>query len=238
MNVAQLLVSVVVEVLAKDERRHEACERIVAVAGERARLEPRVAFPRAALRDQVMLERCERHGQRAAVAVGAQPHVDPEYVTVGGHFGERGDDAPAETIEELAIGERARAVRLAFLGIREHEVDVRRDVELAAAQLPHADDDEALWRSGFVADGLAVRRGELARMQRRRGVECNFRQRGDRCQHLGERRAPGQVAGKRMHEEAAPQHPQGRREGDAVATFDDRREGVTRGGPVERHVER
>ncbi len=75
-------------------------------------------------------------------------------------------------------------------------------------------------------------------MQRRRGVECNFRQRGDRCQHLGERRAPGQVAGERMHEEAAPQHPQGRREGDAVATFDDRREGVTRGGPVERHVQR
>ena len=57
MDVAQSVISVVVQVLAKDERRHQRVELVVPLAGQRAGLEPRVALPRAPLRDEVLLER-------------------------------------------------------------------------------------------------------------------------------------------------------------------------------------
>ena len=103
----------------------------------------------------------------AALAVRPQPHVDAEHVAVGGDVVERGDDAPAEAVEILAVGDDARARGLAFLGIDEHEVDVGRHVELAAAQLAHADHDELLRRAAVRADRRAVHRVEVARMHAR-----------------------------------------------------------------------
>ena len=82
VDVAQALVGIVVEVLAKDEGRDERVELVVPRAGHRARLEPGVALPRAPLRDQVQLERRIGHGQGPAFAIGAQPHVDAEDVAI------------------------------------------------------------------------------------------------------------------------------------------------------------
>ena len=78
MDVAQPVVGVVVEVLAKDERRHQRVELVVPLARQRARLEPGVALPGATLRDEVLLERRVGHRQRPALAVGSKPHVDAE----------------------------------------------------------------------------------------------------------------------------------------------------------------
>ncbi len=83
MHIAQAVVSVVVEVLAKHERIHERFELAAPIAGQRARLQPRIAFPRAALGLQVRLQPGERRRQRTAFAVGAQTHVHAEYVSAG-----------------------------------------------------------------------------------------------------------------------------------------------------------
>ena len=85
--VAQSFVDVVVEVFAIDERIDQPRELFVPAAGQRARLEPRVAFPGATLRDQILLERGERYGQRSARAVGSKAYVDAKHVAIGRDLG-------------------------------------------------------------------------------------------------------------------------------------------------------
>ena len=185
MHVAQARVRVVVEILAVHERRHERHRaRRAAVAGQRPRLEPRVALPRAALRDQVLLERGVGDGQRTGIAVRPQPHVDAEHEAVGGHLVQRGDHAASEPLEELAVAEPPRARGLAFLRIDEDEVDVGRHVELAAAELAHRDDHEPLRRSRVRTDRFA----ELARkrcvVQAHCGIDRNLGEPGDGAEAL------------------------------------------------------
>jgi len=67
----------------------------------------------------------------------------------GRRLGQRGDDAAAQAVEEILIRQNLRATRVAVLRIDEHEIDVGRDVELAAAELAHGDDDQ-LFRRGAV----------------------------------------------------------------------------------------
>ena len=80
MHVAQARVGVVVEVLAEHERLDDRGQRVVGPAGERPCLEPGVALPGPSLGEEVLLQRREGHGERAAVAVRAQAHVDAEDV--------------------------------------------------------------------------------------------------------------------------------------------------------------
>ena len=208
----------------------------MALAGQRARLEPGVALPRAALRDQVLLERGERHRQRAALAVGAQPHVDAEDVAVRGDVVERADDAPAEPVEELAVGKAARAVGLAFLRVDEDEVDVGRDVELAAAELAHADDDQALHRAGGVAR-LAVRRGQRRVVERVRRSDGDLGEPGDVGADLEQVGAAGEVADQRLqhHPPSQPAQRPGERRG--VALRDRGVDCARDRPPVERRVD-
>ena len=183
MDVAQTVVGVEVEVLAKHEGPDQRIELVVARAGQRARLEPRVTLPRAALRDQVALERRVGNRERPALAVGPQPHVDAKHVAVCRDVVEGADDAPAEAFEELAVREHARTVGLAVVGVDEDEVDVRRDVELAAAQLAHADNDEVLRDAVLVA-----RRRRGSRAARGHGVrgraQCQSPRGGSCCRRL------------------------------------------------------
>ena len=60
VHVAQTSIGVVIEILAKHERRNEPFQLVATLAGQGPRLEPRVALPGAPLRDQVLLERGER----------------------------------------------------------------------------------------------------------------------------------------------------------------------------------
>ena len=204
MDVAQTLVRIEVQVLAKDERRDQRIELVVPGARHGPRLEPRVALPGASLRDQVLFERRVRHRQRTARTIRAQPHVDAEHVAVGAHVVQRADDAAAEPLEEIAIRQRPRAVGLAVFRVDEDQVHVGRHVELAAAELAHADHDEILRPPALVAR-LAVGVGQDAVVQRDGGTQRDFRQPRHVAADLGEIGAPREVARERVQEHAATQ---------------------------------
>src|SRR5262249_3930453 len=138
----------VVQVLAEDEGPRDAHQRLAGVAAaERPRLDPGVALPLAAVRHEVLLERIEAHRQWPVVAPWAQPHVDAEGAPVGRRLVERADELAPEALEEFVMAEPARALRLAVARVGEDQVDVGGNVELAPAELAHADDDKALPRA-------------------------------------------------------------------------------------------
>jgi hypothetical protein len=145
-----------VEVLAKDEGAADGLQFVPArtpagagavagaVASERPRLDPGIAFPLAALGVEVVLQHVEGADQRAGIAVGPQPHVDAKHLAVFRDVGDGVDQAAPQAREEFEIGNRPGAVGIAVLGVGEDQVDVRRDIELAPAELAHADDDQLL----------------------------------------------------------------------------------------------
>ena len=126
----------VVEVLAENERPHDAIERGGGRgrAAEGARLEPGIALPFAPLRDQVVLQRIEVARQRSGIAIRPQAHVDAEHEAILGLLRQQPDQAAPRLL--IALSQLVRAV------VEKHEIDVGRDVELAPAELAHADDDQ------------------------------------------------------------------------------------------------
>ncbi len=198
----------VVEILPEHERPDDLSELLGQArlaAGDDARLDPRVAFPLAPMREEVLLERVEARRERPGVAPRPQPHVDPEDLPVRGRVGEEADHALPEPHEELVMRERPRTGGLAFLRIHEHEVDVGGDVELAPAELAHPDDQE-------VAGGRAVGRLERGARAGVGGGERNLGEVAHRRHDLGERREPGEVADGDAQEHPRPQLPERRRE--------------------------
>ena len=155
-----------------------------------------------------MLEAGERRRERAAFAVRPKPHVHAENVAVRGRVVQRGHDAAAEAVEILAIGDRPRSRRVAFLGIHEHEVDVGRHVELAAAQLAHADDDQLLPMAGLGPHRRAVDRIERPGMHAKRFAQGGIGKHGHGRADLGQRCAAREVAQHRVQEHALAQAPQ------------------------------
>ena len=144
MKVAHGIERAVIEVFAKHEGAGDFLEFGIAFAVERACLDPGVALPLAPLSDEVALQRVERAHQRPGIAVGAQAHVHPEDLPVLGDVGQRLDDAFAESLEEFEVADDLGAAGIAVFRVDENQVDVRRDIELAPAELAHADDDELL----------------------------------------------------------------------------------------------
>ena len=132
----------------------------------------------------------------------------------------------------------ARAVGLAVLRIDEDQVDVGRDVELAAAELAHADDDEIL-RAARVVARLAVQRGERAVVERdraraapsRRASSCWRRPRRGRARPVRSRASVCRNTRRRSVRSAAASAAGSPRATRVV----DRRVGRR---PVERRVER
>ena len=149
LHLAQAVEGRVVEVAAE----HEGLERLDqgrahrAVAGHRVRLDPGVALPVAALALVVLLHRRQRQRQAPGAAEGAQAHVDAEGEAVGGDLAQHLDQALAQAQEIVLVGQPARAVALAGLAEGEDQVDVGGEVELASAQLAHADHGQALGRA-------------------------------------------------------------------------------------------
>ncbi len=139
VQLAQRCECAVVKVAAEHERAHQVKQFLRAIAAYDAPLDPRIAFPLAALRHEVVFEHAEAARERPVGAERPQSHVDAEYVTIGGHFGEQRNQPARETREVFMVAERPGTVCFAVLGVSEHEVDVGRHVELAAAELAHAD---------------------------------------------------------------------------------------------------
>ncbi|MNQ52716.1 hypothetical protein D3C85_667430 [compost metagenome] len=206
-----------VKVLSIDERHAQAFQLAglrAAVAaferlrGHQARLQPGIAFPFATLADQVVFKRVQAPGQRAGVAVGAQPQVGAEYLAIGVHFRNHRHHAPRQPAVELVVADAARAIRFAFFAVQHDQVDVGRHVQLAAAQLAHADDQHFLRLAGGGVARHAVHRGQIgghaAVCLRHRDV-C---QRGHCADHFFKVGLAGQVAHDQHAEHALAQFAQ------------------------------
>jgi hypothetical protein len=161
VQLAHGTVGVVIQILAVDEGAHHVGEA-GDIAGQCLGLDPGIAFPFAALGEQVVFQRRKAHHQRAGVAVRAQAHVDTEYLAIQRDVIDQADDALAHLAEVFVIADLARAAGFAAFGVDEDQVDVGRYIQFATAQLAHADDDELLHFAAVLADGLAVLRQRAA----------------------------------------------------------------------------
>ena len=211
MHVAQAGISIVVEILAEHERGDEALELLGAIAGQRPRLQPRVALPGSPLSHQIFLQRRKRRRQRAAVAVRPQAHVDAKHKAFGGNVAECCDDTPPEAVEKFLVGQRFRSGRRAVLGVGEHEVDIRGGVELGAAQFAHRDDDESLRLAAIRAERLAVRPDEQLVMHADCGLDRELGQTRLRCTDLRQIGAAGEIPQQCGEPDARAQRAQSRR---------------------------
>ena len=112
------------------------------IAGDRTALDQGLALPRSAPGLVVAQGRVERTGQRTLFAVGAKPHVNPVGNAPRGVFGEQPDDLGSHPCEELGVRDDSRPRGAAILVIEEDKIDVGAVVQLGAAELAQAQDDE------------------------------------------------------------------------------------------------
>jgi hypothetical protein len=110
---------------------------------------------------QVILERSEADHERARFAERPQAQIHPVDETFVRNRAQELRDASTEPVEVLFVRERAPPVGLAVLREQEYQVDVRREIELAAAKLAHPEHEERQ-RRAIRAPWRAVASGELA----------------------------------------------------------------------------
>ncbi|MND62336.1 hypothetical protein D3C80_536180 [compost metagenome] len=147
LHLAQAVDDAEVDVAAKHEGAQQLGEGlgVLALGPQHPRLDHGVALPVAAMVLVVVLHGGKGDGERPRLAEGAQPHVDSEHLTILGGLVQGVDQALAQLDEELLVGEFAPpADRVAVVGEGEDEVDVRGEVQLAAPQLAHAEDEQGL----------------------------------------------------------------------------------------------
>ena len=165
-----------VEMLAPDVGRQVGQEGLAdgEVAGDGVRLDHGRALPVLADALVVELGGLHRHGERRRARVGPQPEVGAEDVAVGRglrHQLHQHARAAHEVPRQLLVAGERRRVAV----VEQDEVDVAGIVELAGAELAHAEHGEGR-RLGIAADGeLSVARelqqdriGERAQAARRR----------------------------------------------------------------------
>ncbi len=152
VQLAQALENAVVEVAAVDEGRDQRTQRQRASAFDRAArsddaaLEPGKPFPLAALHLQVLFQHRQADHRRPRVAVRPQGQVDAEDETVLGGVADQRIQ-PLDDVAEVFVerhrartGAVARGQPVFFVDV--DQVDVGRDVQLARAELAHADDPQ------------------------------------------------------------------------------------------------
>ena len=182
-----------IQVFAVDEGLHQF-HQPGRIPGEGAALDPGIAFPFAALGDEVFLQRGEAGNHRSAVAVGPQAQVDAEHIAVRRDFRNDLGQLAAEQGEVLMVGNPAWSAGLAVFRIDVDEVDVRGDIQFAAAQLAHADDDQLLSRAAFRAHGRAMAFAQPG-IEAAAGMgDGDFGQGADRGHHFLQIGTTGEVA--------------------------------------------
>ncbi|MGF6664398.1 hypothetical protein QF000_006066 [Paraburkholderia atlantica] len=163
-----------IQIASIDERRDDRVELLLQPLrrgahsfGYEPALDPRVTLPLAALHVEILFQHAEAAHQRARIAVRPQTHIDTKHVAVGGDLRERADQPLAEPREEL-LGRERRALAaggLAVVLVDEDQIDIRRHVQLAAAELAHADHAQREPLALLVAR-LAIQRFELGAQHR------------------------------------------------------------------------
>ncbi|MNS70235.1 hypothetical protein D3C72_1035760 [compost metagenome] len=194
VQVAQRVEHRIVEVAAEHKGQHHATQCLHvgrANVGERrddAAFHPGKALPFAAVGLQVVFQRRQRDGRRARVAVGAQHQVDAKDETVLGGVANQLVDPLDGAQKVLVVAELAPPVwpsgGIAVLFVHIDQVDVAGDIELARAQLAHADHPE-LHRLAIGALRRAVRDIQLRTGGGGGGIECQLGQLGDAAGHRG-----------------------------------------------------
>jgi hypothetical protein len=202
VHVSQAGIGIEVEILPEYEGRDQFLQLRAAIAGERSRLEPRVALPGASLRDEIALQRGERARQRPAVAIGPQARIDAKYETLGCNLAQCADDLAAEPVEEVLIREWPRAVGCSIFRVHEHQIDVGGHIELRPAELAHGHDDKPLGAAALAADRLAEGLREALVVNGDGDVDRDLREARHRRAHLRQVSAPREVA-----QERAEHHP-------------------------------
>ena len=179
--------------------------------GEVARAGPRldegVAFPVAALGLEVAGHGGAIHDQRAAAAVGTQAHVHAEREAVLGDAVQRLDQALANAREEVAVRQAGGGAPV--LGKGEDQVNVRRQVELAATELAQGEHRQPLGLVRRCAQGLAMALGLPALHHAEGRFNQGIRQVGERTHGLLERCEPQEVAPDDAELPTIAQPPQG-----------------------------
>ena len=127
------------------------------IAGHGLRLDHGGAFPVLAGGRVIGLGSADREGGRGRAGVRAQPQVGAEHIAVCRPLVHDRDQVAGEPGEDLLQPVAARVGR-DLLVEEDDDVDVAGIVQLAGAELAHAEDDEA----GALFRGLRVGQGELA----------------------------------------------------------------------------
>ena len=237
VQLAQALEDAVVEIAAVDESRHQGAQgqRPAVLHADQRRddtaFQPGEALPFAAVRLQVFVEHRQAHHRRARLAVRPQGQVDAEDEAVFGHLADQ-RIKPARHLREVLVGADRLAAAGALTAVRRagffvdiDEVDVRRDVQLAGAELAHADDPEVDALAGGVARH-AVAPVLLRQHVGERQVERGFGQRRHRPGHVAKARRVFDVDDGQMLENELTCHAQSAGERAAVArqAIDQRRD--------------
>src|SRR5262249_23053823 len=138
----QILDRAEVEVSSVHERDELADETLAErpITADGSRLEPRRAFPRLTPGLVVGERGRQRDRHRSLAPARPEPKVDAEDDAVAGPLAERARHLLGEPGEELRERTAGRLLAVGLVDV--HEVDVRAVVELLAAELPHAEDDE------------------------------------------------------------------------------------------------
>jgi hypothetical protein len=100
---------------------------------------------------QVVLEHRHAHGGRTGIAVRPERQIDAEHEAVLGDLADQAVEAARDLGEVLVRAHRPGAVRLSVFLVEIDHVDVGGHVQLAGAELAHADDPEVDALAGGVA---------------------------------------------------------------------------------------
>ena len=195
---AQRLEHGVIQVLAKHEGQHHATHglRRAAVDGrarrDHAAFHPGKALPLAALHQHVFLQRVERADGGAGIAVRPQRQIDPEHEAVLGRVADQAVDqldGAREVVLHRDLPAPIGAPGGLAIGIVDvDQVDVARHVQLARAELAHADDPQLGALAGGLGDGRAVALVELGKGGLAGGVQRHLGQPGHGLYHVRQRR--------------------------------------------------
>ena len=170
MQVAHRLIRAVIQIFAEHEGAHQRFD-VVRIRRNHAAFAPRIAFPFAPLRNQVLLQRGFAQYQRARIAVRPQPHIDAEHLPVGGDVVQQRNQFLPDFGEKLLIAPFAPAVGVARFGIDENQIDVGRHVQLIAARLAHRHHAQMLRRFGITPDRRAVHVPIIGVSKIQRGID-------------------------------------------------------------------
>jgi hypothetical protein len=225
---AQRLEHVVVQIAAEHEGQHHPAQGGRAAAGNgaarrhHAAFEPGKALPFPPLHQKVFLQRPQRDGRRAGVAVGPQRQVHAKDLAMLGRLADERVN-PLDRFGKVFVVADAMAPDrvaggFAVVVIDVDQVDVAGDVELASAEFAHANDPEfgaaqhGPLRRGHGGVGVLGRAVQVVELAQRLGQGFVQRQLGQcrhRASHQMERGlALGVEHGQPLQHQMA-QHPQG-----------------------------